>query len=109
MTLVFLLYLVLVAVLVENVGDVLAVLPDRDQALLHVEGAARGQDEVEAGLGARELARLGAHPVADVDRAAAEGQVVLAPVHVRLVAVGVESHRARLGRQVEEALMEEDE
>ena len=43
-----LLYLVLVAVLVENVGDVLAVLPDGDEALLHVEGAAGRQDQVQS-------------------------------------------------------------
>ena len=97
-------YLIRIAVLVENVGRVLAVLPDGDEALLHVEGAAGGEDEVQSGVGAGELARLGAHPVADVDGAAAEGEVVLAPVDVGLVPVGVEGHGARLGRQVEEAL-----
>ena len=55
-------HLVLISVLVEYVGGVLAVLPDGDEALLHVEGAARRQDEVQSRLGARELARLGTHP-----------------------------------------------
>ena len=55
-------YLVLVSVLVEYVRGVLAVLPDGDEALLHVEGAAGRQDEVQSRLGAGELARLRTHP-----------------------------------------------
>ena len=42
--------------------------------------------------------------VADVDGASAEGEVVLAAVDVGLVPVGVEGHRARLRRKVEQTL-----
>ena len=42
--------------------------------------------------------------VADVDGAPAEGEVVLAAVDVGLVPVGVEGHRARLRRKVEQTL-----
>lgn len=77
--------LVLVSVLVEGVGDVLAVPSDGQEALLHVEGAAGDEDEVEAALGAAELPRLGVHPVPDVHGAAGEGHVVLAAVEVGVV------------------------
>ena len=42
--------------------------------------------------------------IADVDGAPAEGEVVLAAVDVGLVPVGVEGHRARLRRKVEQTL-----
>ena len=64
------LYPVFHSVLVEDICDVFPVFSDGQQTLLHVEGAAGDQEEVEAGLGHLELAGLGVHRVPDVDRAA---------------------------------------
>ncbi len=49
------LYLVLVPVLVKDVCRVLPVFTYGEEALLHVEGAAGHQEQVEAALGAAEL------------------------------------------------------
>ena len=68
------LYPVFHSVLVEDICDVFPVFPDGQQTLLHVEGAAGDQEEVEAGLGHLELAGLGVHRIPDVDRAALIGR-----------------------------------
>jgi len=62
------------SILVKNICDVFSVLPDGQQALLHVKRAASDQEEVEAGLRYLEFAGLGVHRVADVDCAACQSR-----------------------------------
>ena len=75
---------VVLVVLVEDGGDLLAVLPDGEQRLLVVVGGDVEHEEVGAAGGAGEDAGVGVQAAAHVAVSAVEGQVLLAAAIVGL-------------------------
>ena len=77
--------MVVLVVLVEDGGDLLAVLPDGEQCLLVVVGGDVELEEVDAAGGAGEDARVDVEAAAHVAVGAVEGEVLLAAAVIRLV------------------------
>ena len=76
---------VVLVVLVEDGGDLLAVLPDGEEGLLVVVGGDVELEEVDAAGGAGEDARVDVQAAAHVAVGAVEGEVLLAAAVIRLV------------------------
>ena len=77
--------MVVLVVLVEDGGDLLAVLPDGEQRLLVVVCRDVELEEVDAAGGAGEDARVDVEAAAHVAVRAVEGEVLLAAAVIRLV------------------------
>ena len=76
---------VVLVVLVEDGGDLLAVLPDGEQRLLVIVCGDVELEEVDAAGGAGEDARVDVEAAAHVAVRAVEGEVLLAAAIIRLV------------------------
>merc|ERR1719189_1497315 len=81
---------VVLVVLVEDGGDLLAVLPDGEQRLLVVVGGNVEHEEVGAASGAGEDTSVGVQTSTDVAVGPVEGEVLLTATVVGLASVGIE-------------------
>ena len=73
--------------LVEDGGNLLAVEADGEQGLLVVVGGDVEQEEIDAGQGSGEDARVDVHPTACVARDPVKAEVLLSSPVVRLAPV----------------------
>ena len=78
---------VVLVVLVEDGGDLLTVLADGQQSLLVVVGGDVEEEEIDAGQGSGEDARVDVHPTACVARDPVKAEVLLSSPVVRLAPV----------------------
>ena len=92
-------------VLVEDAGNLLAVLADGQQRLLVVVGGNVEHEQVAAANGGGEDTGISVKSTANIAVGAVEGQVLLAATVVGLASVGVEVNAERLVGQPSEELV----
>merc|ERR1719461_556560 len=90
---------VVLVVLVEDGGDLLAILADGEQGLLVVMSGDVEHEEVGAAGGAGEDASVGVQTSSDIAVGSIEGQVLLATTIIGLASVGIEVDSESLARQ----------
>ena len=79
--------MVVLVVLVEHGRDLFPVPPDREQGLLVVVGGDVEEEEIDAGQGSGEDARVDVHPAACVARDPVKAEVLLSSPVIRLAPV----------------------